>query len=59
MKLWIFATLLALLVAGEAAAQSREQVVKIPAAGGVSMIVNSKSRRQRSIGGGSGPKRTA
>src|SRR6476659_4976645 len=38
MKLWIFATLLALLVAGEAAAQSREHVVKIAAGGGVSMI---------------------
>ena len=40
MKLRILVALLALVVAGEAAAQSREQIVKIPAAGGVSMIAN-------------------
>lgn len=37
-RLRIFAALLALLVAGETRAQAREQVVRIPAAGGVSMI---------------------
>ena len=40
MKLRIFAALLALVLAGEASAQAREQVVRIPAAGGVSMIAN-------------------
>ena len=34
MKLRIVATLLALVVASEASAQTREQVVRIPAAGG-------------------------
>jgi len=38
MKLRIFAALLALVIAGETWAQAREQVVRIPAAGGVSMI---------------------
>lgn len=38
MKLRILITLLALVLAGEAFAQTREQVVRIPAAGGVSMI---------------------
>lgn len=40
MKLRIVAALLALLIAGETWAQAREQVVRIPAAGGVSMIAN-------------------
>ena len=38
MKLRIFTALLALVVAGDTWAQSREQVVRIPAAGGVSMV---------------------
>jgi dienelactone hydrolase len=38
MKLRIVATLLALVLAGEAFAQTREQVVRIPATGGVSIL---------------------
>src|SRR4029453_18178689 len=38
MKLRILVALLALVMAGETWAQTREQIVKIPAAGGVSMI---------------------
>src|SRR5262245_29025750 len=38
MRLRIFAALLALVLAGEASAQTREQVVRIPAGGDVSMI---------------------
>lgn len=38
MRLPILATLVALALAGQASAQTREQTVRIPAAGGVSMI---------------------